>query len=465
MIEHRLPGIHPHHSVLSILFRVMDMLIIGLSLWFWVEVYSVAWSDQYAIAMLLTMALFILFAESMSLYDSQRMPVLYVWVLVCAGLLVAGYTTKSANDFSQPVMELWLVGTPLVLVLYRSGIQLVLSNLRAHGYSIQTVAIVGANENGNKLAQYIQHTPALSLRLLGFFDDRQPISNNNNRFHPNLAAPFLGSFCELIECARTGRVGVIYIVLPLKAQERISQLIQNLADTPAAVYLVPDFFVFDLLHARWINIGNMPTISVFETPLYGVYGFAKRSEDLILSTLILILIALPMLAIAIGVKCSSPGPMLFRQTRYGLDGRKIKIWKFRTMTVCEDGEHIVQARPGDQRVTPFGAFLRRTSLDELPQFINVLTGQMSIVGPRPHAVAHNEIYRKLIPGYMLRHRVKPGITGWAQINGWRGETDCMEKMQKRVEYDLWYIRQWSLRVDLKIIGYTALNVLWDREAY
>jgi putative colanic acid biosynthesis UDP-glucose lipid carrier transferase len=206
-------------------------------------------------------------------------------------------------------------------------------------------------------------------------------------------------------------------------------------------------------------------VSIVENPFYGVDGLAKRIEDLVLGSIIMAVISVPMLLIALGVKLSSPGPVFFRQRRYGLNGEELRVLKYRTMSVMEDGESIVQATKGDSRVTPFGALLRRTSLDELPQFIQVLTGEMSIVGPRPHAVAHNEHYRSLIQGYMLRHKVKPGITGWAQVNGWRGETDTLEKMEKRIEYDLAYIRDWALGFDLKIIYLTVLGVVRGKNAY
>jgi putative colanic acid biosynthesis UDP-glucose lipid carrier transferase len=202
-----------------------------------------------------------------------------------------------------------------------------------------------------------------------------------------------------------------------------------------------------------------------DTPFWGVDGLVKRIEDVVLSSAILAVISIPMLAIAAAVKLSSPGPVFFRQRRYGYDGAEISVLKFRSMTVCEDGDTVTQARKDDQRVTRVGAFLRRTSLDELPQFINVLRGDMSIVGPRPHAVAHNELYRTQIQGYMLRHKVKPGITGWAQINGWRGETEDLYKMEQRVEHDLWYIRNWSLPLDIKIVLLTIVRGFSGKHVY
>jgi putative colanic acid biosynthesis UDP-glucose lipid carrier transferase len=204
---------------------------------------------------------------------------------------------------------------------------------------------------------------------------------------------------------------------------------------------------------------------VFENPLYGVDGIVKRLFDLIVSLFLLVVLAVPMMVIAVAIKVTSSGPVFFRQRRYGLDGQEILVWKFRTMTVCEDGHSVTQAKKDDSRVTRVGAFLRRTSLDEVPQLFNVIDGNMSLVGPRPHAAAHNEQYRKMIEGYMLRHKVKPGITGLAQIRGWRGETNTLQKMQRRVECDHEYIREWSIWLDVRILLRTILIVLKGENAY
>jgi putative colanic acid biosysnthesis UDP-glucose lipid carrier transferase len=251
----------------------------------------------------------------------------------------------------------------------------------------------------------------------------------------------------------------------MASQPRILKLLEELRDTTASIYFVPDIFLFDLLHARVDSIGDLPVVAVCETPYSGLNALLKRASDIVFSVSILTLISPLLLAIAIGVKRSSPGPILFKQRRYGLDGRKIVVYKFRSMTVAEDGDVVRQATRHDARVTPFGAFLRRTSLDELPQFINVLQGRMSVVGPRPHAVAHNELYRKLIRGYMIRHKVRPGITGLAQVRGFRGETDTVDKMKARIECDLAYLRNWSLALDLQIILKTVAVVLGKQNAY
>ena len=247
---------------------------------------------------------------------------------------------------------------------------------------------------------------------------------------------------------------------------RVLNLMDALRDSTASVYFVPDMFMFDLINARFDHVNGVPVVSIRDTPYFGVRGMLKRLSDIVLASVILVLISIPMAIIAVGIKLTSRGPVLFMQRRYGLDGEEIRVYKFRSMTVAEDGDQVVQAKKNDQRVTPFGKFLRKTSLDELPQFINVLQGCMSVVGPRPHAVAHNEMYRKVIKGYMIRHKVKPGVTGWAQVNGLRGETETLDKMAARVEYDLEYIRNWSLMLDLWIILKTVRVVfVSDKNAF
>ncbi|MDA7746949.1 undecaprenyl-phosphate glucose phosphotransferase [Psychromonas sp.] len=257
----------------------------------------------------------------------------------------------------------------------------------------------------------------------------------------------------------------MYVALPLAAQKRIELILRELGDTTVDVHLVPDFFTFNLMNARLSHVGDTQTISVYESPMSGLSYLAKRIEDIVGASLILSVIALPMLIISILIKLDSSGPVFFKQKRYGLSGKSINVWKFRSMTVADNGDVVKQATKGDARITKLGAFLRKTSLDELPQFINVLQGQMSIVGPRPHAVAHNEEYRSLVDFYMLRHKVKPGITGWAQINGWRGETDTLDKMKKRVEFDLHYIRNWSVLFDIKIVFLTLFKGFIHKNAY
>jgi putative colanic acid biosynthesis UDP-glucose lipid carrier transferase len=298
------------------------------------------------------------------------------------------------------------------------------------------------------------------LVFKGFYDDL-PVEGLSAEQSPELA----GDLSELLMLAHAGKIDAVYIALPMHEEQRIVDLVNRFADTTVSIYLLPDSFVFELMNTRWISLDGLPIISIFETPFYGVDGWVKRMEDIILSSVILAVISLPMLLIALAVKLTSPGPIIFKQRRYGLKGEVVYVWKFRSMTVCEDGIDVPQAKQGDARITRLGTFLRRTSLDELPQFLNVLQGTMSVVGPRPHAVVHNEEYRRMIHGYMLRHKVKPGITGWAQVNGWRGETDTLEKMQKRIECDLYYIQEWSLWLDLKIVWLTIWRGFGGHNAY
>jgi putative colanic acid biosynthesis UDP-glucose lipid carrier transferase len=371
-----------------------------------------------------------------------------------------GYASKTTDEYSRLSIGIWFLAAPLALFSWRVGARLLLFNLRSRGYNSRVVAIAGASQSALQIAEEINQSSWMGLRLAGYFDDRKPVENR-----VIVLDTIEGNFDQLIEMARNRRIDVIYIALPLKAAERIQQLIDRLADTTVSVYVVPEVFWTEVLRGRWINLGNLPTVSVFETPFYGLNGWLKRVEDIMLASVILLLISMPMLVIALGVRLSSPGPIFFKQKRYGLDGRNIEVWKFRSLRVCEDGGKVVQVSRDDKRVTAFGAFLRRTSLDELPQFINVIQGSMSIGGPRPHAVVHNEHYRSLIKGYMLRHKVKPGITGWAQINGWRGETETLNKMEQRIKHDIWYIHNWSFWLDLKIIALTMFKGFLSKNAY
>ncbi|SYU74997.1 UDP-glucose:undecaprenyl-phosphate glucose-1-phosphate transferase [Klebsiella pneumoniae] len=288
---------------------------------------------------------------------------------------------------------------------------------------------------------------------------------NDNKTNITSEIPYLGDLDQLVKDAKSKRIDRIYISMPMSEEVKIKKLINELTDTTCSVILIPDIFTFNILQSRTEEINGIPVVPLFDTPLNGINMVIKRLEDIVLSVAILVLISPILLIISAVIKATSSGPIIFKQKRYGIDGKPIKVWKFRTMTVMEDGGDVVQATKKDARITPVGKFLRSTSLDELPQFINALRGEMSIVGPRPHAVAHNEQYRSLIQGYMLRHKVKPGITGWAQINGWRGETDTLEKMEKRIEYDLEYIRNWSIWFDLKIIFLTIFKGFVHKSAY
>jgi Undecaprenyl-phosphate glucose phosphotransferase len=380
------------------------------------------------------------------------------WGCVVAVMLLACYLLKATGLLSRAVLLTWFVVTPFVLAGAHAATRRFTGWLVAHGGVHRKQVIVGANKVGCELASRLQEAPWHGT-VEGFFDDRR-IERLPRATRPRL----LGRFRDLPEYARLHQIHVIYICLPITKQPRIRALIDDLRDTTASIYFVPDLLAFDLMQARFGEIGGMPLVAVRETPFCGMAGVLKRASDVVLTAAALVVLAPIMFAIAIRVRQSSPGPVLFRQRRYGLDGREFVVYKFRTMSVCED-DVIRQASRDDPRVTPVGRFLRRTSLDELPQLLNVLAGTMSLVGPRPHAVAHNEYYRKLVSGYMLRHKVRPGITGLAQVNGLRGETASLEKMYQRVQFDLEYLKYWSLGLDIRILLKTAFIVLRDRSAF
>jgi putative colanic acid biosynthesis UDP-glucose lipid carrier transferase len=316
--------------------------------------------------------------------------------------------------------------------------------------------VVGANNVSSELLRRLPENG-----FLGFFDFRSAdrISEWVN------GDKLIGHCGGLADYVRANGVTTIYIALPLANAPRIGELITALRDTTASIYFLPDVFAFDMVQGRLVNIDGMPALSVCETPFHGMDAVLKRTLDLLLAGVAVVAASPVMLACAIGVKLSSPGPILFRQRRYGLHGEEINVYKFRSMTCCEDGPNVAQAIKNDPRTTRFGAFLRKSSLDELPQLVNVIQGKMSLVGPRPHAVAHNEQYRKIISGYMIRHKVRPGITGWAQVNGFRGETDTVDKMTGRVKLDLEYLNHWSIWLDIRILIKTVLLVVRDDKAY
>ena len=376
------------------------------------------------------------------------------WATTAALLWLLGWGLNTLDLFDWRVIALWIVATPLLQFtahrLWPSLVPRVLARTGA-----QRVAIIaGANELGRLFADRVEANPCLGLRVAGFFDDRS--LSRLPRFAPG---EVLGSLQQLAEYVKRHRIDVIYSTLPLSPKPRMSELLEALRDTTASIYFVPDVLRFDLIQARVDTVDGMPVIAVCESPCYGVNALLKRASDLLLSASILLLTAPVLLAIALAVKMTSQGPVLFKQRRYGLDGREIVVYKFRTMTCMEDGDVVTQATRDDPRTTRIGKVLRKYSLDELPQFLNVLQGRMSVVGPRPHAVAHNEAYRKLIRGYMIRHKVKPGITGLAQVRGLRGETDTLDKMRARIECDLEYLRNWSLWLDLTIVLRTVGVVL------
>ncbi|HCI6080608.1 TPA: undecaprenyl-phosphate glucose phosphotransferase, partial [Klebsiella pneumoniae] len=373
-------------------------------------------------------------------------------------LLTLGFVTLFLDfDLTFRTFIFWYLAVCAGFVVTRSLIRALAGFFRRIGYNKRRVAFAGSLPAGISLLETFRKQPWLGFEVKGIYED-----SFSGTYDLELYA---GKISDLINEARKGTIDRIYIAMHMRDEVAIKNMVSQLTDTTCSVLYIPDVFTFNILQSRTEEINGVPVVPLFDSPLNGINMVFKRLEDIIVSSLILILISPILLVIATAVKTTSKGPVIFRQVRYGMDGKPIKVWKFRSMTVMENDDKVIQATKNDIRVTKVGKFLRSTSLDELPQFFNVLFGQMSVVGPRPHAVSHNEQYRSLIQGYMLRHKVKPGITGLAQINGWRGETDTLEKMEKRIEYDLLYIRGWSIWLDLKIIFLTVFKGFINKSAY
>jgi len=391
-----------------------------------------------------------------SIFEGSRI-MLQSWIMVWALLIIIAFLLKVSEQFSRVVLAEWFLLTPVVLIGYRFVLRLILSTLYKTGIFNKKVAIYGSSSTSEQLRKTFNRHLWLGYELVSIYDDLSA---------ENTTDDLKGGINKLLEDANSGVFETLYIALPASRESEIKQLLTELSDTTVRVKYLPDFFSYDLIHSSMTTISGMPVINIYDSPLNDPgKATIKRLEDIICSILILILFSPVILLIALGIKLNSPEPVLFKQTRYGLRGEEFDVYKFRSMTTQDNGPVIKQASKNDPRFTRFGRLIRRTSLDELPQFVNVIQGRMSIVGPRPHAVAHNEEYRKLVPKYMQRHMVKPGITGWAQVNGWRGEIDTLEKMEKRVEFDLFYINHWSLWMDIKIIIITAFIGPFSKNAW
>ncbi|WP_460881854.1 undecaprenyl-phosphate glucose phosphotransferase [Pseudaeromonas pectinilytica] len=456
-------------STIAVLQRFFDVALIAGSLIVLFQLNDQRWTMASWVCLLSTLVLFQLIAEGSDFYRSWRgigvtreiKQAVIIWSASFSVSSLMGFYSDFLPSLDLQLQLKWYVSALILMSMVRLLLRSAIGYMRSKGYNQRMAAIVGLNPVAFHLAEQIQSSAWLGIKVLGFYDDL----GEGHRMIGTEPLPVLGELEQLVNDARAGVLDRIYIALPMNQEKRIRYLISELSDTTCSVLLVPDVFTFNLLHSRALDVNGVPLISIFDTPMFGLNAIIKRIEDIVLASMITVLISPVLIIIAVAVKLTSPGPVVFKQRRYGIDGKSIEIWKFRSMSVMENGDKVVQATKGDSRLTCIGGFLRATSLDELPQFINVLKGDMSIVGPRPHAVAHNEEYRKLIKGYMLRHKVKPGITGWAQVNGWRGETDTLEKMERRVEFDLEYIRSWSLWLDLKIVFFTIFRGFINKNAY
>jgi putative colanic acid biosynthesis UDP-glucose lipid carrier transferase len=382
---------------------------------------------------------------------------IFAWAIVVGSLSVVGFALQLGTEFSRRLLLTWAVLSPVMI----AGVQYFVQVLLIRRFLPRQRAVVaGISDVGRRLGQKIARNQSHSIELEGWFEDRSA-----DRIGPVEGGQTLGTLNDLPEYVRRNKIDLIYIAIPIRYEKRMRGLLDDLQDTTASIYFVPDIFVFDLIQSRVDSISGIPVLALCETPFVGVNGLVKRVSDLALASVLFVLTLPLMLLIAFCIRLTTPGSTIFKQRRYGLDGEEIVVYKFRTMTTSDDDKDVRQASLNDSRITPIGGFLRRYSLDELPQIINVLQGRMSLVGPRPHAVAHNEEYRKLIKGYMIRHKVVPGITGLAQVRGFRGEIKSIDQMRSRIESDLEYLRAWSLLLDFKILAMTVRRVLNDSNAY
>lgn len=460
-----------YSGLISIIVRGVDILIIAFAAWLayllrFAEInMPLAYINATIVGMIFAPFIFSFFhiyesvrGERFVKHSFRLMQAMCVLSLMLAG---AAFLTKSGENFSRIWYLGWFVIALTMIILVRLSLLFCLRFMRSRGLNERRVVILGAGELGLKFAATVQEALWTGFRIKTFLDDEADTKPAFIYQIPVIQTP-LNLSQYLLE---TG-VDEIWLALPLSAEARVKEILYELRHQTITTRFVLDIFGLDLLNHSITDIAGFPVLNIRSTPMMGLNRIVKAIEDRLLASFILLIISPVLLVIALAVKCTSKGPIFFKQQRLGWDGRIINIYKFRTMFVHqEDAGKITQATQDDQRITRLGKLLRRTSLDELPQFINVLQGRMSIVGPRPHALAHNELYKESIHTYMQRHRVKPGITGWAQVNGWRGETDTLNKMQKRVEYDLYYINNWSLGFDLKIIFLTLLRGFISRNAY
>ncbi len=463
-----------HSEMLAMVIRIMDVIAImaaGMAAYFLkFEQWAFYQDRQYTMALGAAAILTVVIFSFFQIYESSRtqrywqylnkliQAIFVVWMIL-AGL---AFLTKTGENFSRGWFILWGIFSFSLLVLFRFCLLILLRVMRTKGWNERCVIIIGAGKIGTELAKKVQQKLWTGFRIVAFFDDYAQDKPTEIAGIPVMPTPaHLGDYLLTEE-----NIDEIWLTLPLKAETRVKALLHELRHHTMAIRFALDIFGLDLLNHSITNLAGYPTLNLNASPMVGLNRIVKAFEDRVFAALILLLVSPLLILIALGVKLSSKGPVLFKQERHGWDGRIINIYKFRTMYLHQETKgQVTQATAQDPRVTRFGRFLRKTSFDELPQFINVLQGKMSIVGPRPHALAHNEFYKDSIKAYMQRHKVKPGITGWAQVNGWRGETQALDQMKKRIEYDLYYIENWSLMLDVKIIFLTIFRGFIDKNAY
>ena len=447
-------------SYVSILQRFCDVVAIYWALYAVFNLNSLVISHQAMLIFLSMVSFFQLIGGLTDFYRSWRGVSLFNELVAClkniffsACLLLPFCLFYS--DISLKVLIQYFCAVLVFMAVLRIFVRLIYDISFKIFKKSRNVIVIGDSVKAHKLFTDLKKSEWIGFNPLGIYSFNEKADQYD----------FNGNVNDAIGIIHSEDINQVYIVTSQENIHQVDNLLKMLSDTTCSTVIVPELFSYDFLYSRVEDINGTPIIPIIDTRIKGINIFLKRIEDICVASAILMLIAPLLLCIAIAIKLDSKGPVFFKQIRYGLNGKPILVYKFRSMSVMENGADVKQAVKNDPRVTKVGSFLRKTSLDELPQFINVILGNMSVVGPRPHAAAHNEEYRKLITGYMLRHKVKPGITGLAQIRGWRGETDTLDKMEKRVDCDLEYIRTWSLMLDLKIIFLTIFKGFINKAAY
>jgi Undecaprenyl-phosphate glucose phosphotransferase len=456
--------------------RIADILAPAVVAWIaiaaWLPQHFSQFDDQYFLAMAASSLLVANIFQALNLYSIRSLSnvprqigrVTLAWTGVLALLIAVAFVTKVSANFPRGWGILWFVWTLGAFIAVRFAVAGVIGRWMEAGRMTRDIAIVGAGPHGRRLIQHLREAGGSDYRIVGVFDDRAA-----RGLEPIEGVPVRGTVDDLIDYARRNQVDQIVVALPWAAEIRVMTILKKLWELPVDIRLAPDMIGFRLAHCSYSELGHVPVLNVFDKPLSEDKLLLKRLEDIGLALLLLLVFSPVMLATALAIKLDSRGPVLFRQTRYGFNNQRIQVWKFRSM-YTEDCRDIapIQAGRDDPRITKVGRFIRRTSIDELPQLFNVLSGSMSMVGPRPHPIdtkAENLLFEEAVAEYAARHRVKPGLTGWAQVNGWRGETDTIEKIRKRVDHDLYYIENWSLLLDIKIVLMTIVTVLRGKNAY
>jgi len=462
--------IKPTRSVYITILRLSDITLPALMLYCLAVLLQKPWGDEVLLLGIGSGLLFSVLSHLYGAYDNWRgrsiaeglTIVLKAWTVTLILVVLCMFMLKVSHTFSRVLVLSWSVSGLFMFMFERYLLRVFLKYLYSRGVNIRQVAIVGSGRSARHLEQVFTEHPQLGYKLVGYYDDFDGENGSGG-----MQAERLGGIGDIVATAPARTIHELFITLPLAEDEPVAGMLEALTNTTLVVKYVPDLFVTECLHATWSTIKGMPVISIFDTPMSSNMTRAmKRAEDLILTTLILLFIWPVMLLIAIGVKLSSPGPVFYRQTRIGLNGKVFTLLKFRSMVQhAEAGGALTQAKQGDWRVTAFGSFIRKTSLDELPQLLSIFIGQMSLVGPRPHPLELHEYYQNLVGRYMQRHLIKPGLSGYAQINGFRGETDTLDKMQKRVEMDIHYINNWSIWLDMKIIFLSTFKGWVHKNAY